>query len=41
MPLRIAVDARVVAEDTRGIGRYARAILRRLLGRTDVELTLL
>ncbi len=41
MPLRIAVDARVVAEDTRGIGRYARAILRRLLGRADVELTLL
>ncbi len=41
MPLRIAVDARVVAEDTRGIGRYARAILRRLLGRDDVRLTLL
>ncbi|HVR46051.1 MAG TPA: glycosyltransferase family 1 protein [Candidatus Binatia bacterium] len=41
MPLRIAVDARVVAEDTRGIGRYARAILRRLIGRADVELTLL
>jgi glycosyltransferase involved in cell wall biosynthesis len=41
MPLRIAVDARVVAEDTRGIGRYARAILRRLIARDDVELTLL
>ncbi len=41
MPLRIAVDARVVAEDTRGIGRYARAILRRLIGRADVEFTLL
>ena len=24
-PLRLAVDARVIAEDTRGIGRYARA----------------
>ena len=41
MPLRIAVDARVVAEDTRGIGRYARAILRRLIVRNDVTLTLL
>ncbi len=41
MPLRVAVDARVVAEDTRGIGRYARAVLRRLIGRADVELTLL
>ncbi|HVA33278.1 MAG TPA: glycosyltransferase family 1 protein [Candidatus Baltobacteraceae bacterium] len=40
-PLRLAVDARVVAEDTRGIGRYARAILRRLAVRDDVELTLL
>lgn len=40
-PLRLAVDARVVAEDTRGIGRYARAILRRLVRRDDVELTLL
>ena len=29
-PLRLAVDARVIAEDTRGIGRYARAVLRRL-----------
>jgi glycosyltransferase involved in cell wall biosynthesis len=40
-PLRLAVDARVIAEDTRGIGRYARAILRRLARRDDVELTLL
>lgn len=40
-PLRLAVDARVIAEDTRGIGRYARAILRRLAPRTDVALTLL
>jgi glycosyltransferase involved in cell wall biosynthesis len=40
-PLRLAVDARVVAEDTRGIGRYARAILRRLVLRDDLELTLL
>jgi glycosyltransferase involved in cell wall biosynthesis len=40
-PLRLAVDARVIAEDTRGIGRYARAVLRRLAVRDDVELTLL
>lgn len=40
-PLRLAVDARVVVEDTRGIGRYARAILRRLATRDDVALTLL
>jgi glycosyltransferase involved in cell wall biosynthesis len=40
-PLRLAVDARVIAEDTRGIGRYARAILRRLTARDDVALTLL
>ncbi len=40
-PLRLAVDARVVAQDTRGIGRYARAILRRLAIRDDVALTLL
>jgi glycosyltransferase involved in cell wall biosynthesis len=39
--LRLTVDARVVAEDTRGIGRYARAILRRLVVRDDVDLTLL
>ena len=40
-PLRLAVDARVITEDTRGIGRYARAVLRRLAVRDDVELTLL
>ena len=41
MPLQLAVDARVVVEDTRGIGRYARAILRRLAVRDDIALTLL
>ena len=41
MPLRLAVDARVVAEDTRGVGRYERAILRRLVQRNDVAITLL
>jgi glycosyltransferase involved in cell wall biosynthesis len=41
MPLRLAVDARVVVEDTRGIGRYARAILRRLAAGGDVDLTFL
>ncbi|MDQ2865209.1 MAG: glycosyltransferase family 4 protein [Candidatus Eremiobacteraeota bacterium] len=40
-PLALAVDARVVAQDTRGIGRYERAILRRLVVRGDVALTLL
>lgn len=40
-PLRLAVDARVIAQDTRGIGRYARAILRRLAARDHVALTLL
>jgi glycosyltransferase involved in cell wall biosynthesis len=40
-PLRLAVDATVVDEDTRGIGRYARALLRRIAPRDDVELTLL
>jgi glycosyltransferase involved in cell wall biosynthesis len=40
-PLRLAVDARVIAEDARGIGRYARAVLRRLAARDDVKLTLL
>ena len=40
-PLRVAVDARVVATDLRGIGRYARAILRRLTRRDDVVFTLL
>ena len=40
-PLRLSVDARVIAGDTRGIGRYARAVLRRLILRDDVALTLL
>jgi len=40
-PLRLAVDARVIGEDTRGIGRYARAVLRRLALREDLALTLL
>lgn len=39
--LRLAVDARDLASDTRGIGRYTRAILRRLIQRPDIELTLL
>lgn len=39
--LRLAVDARTVVGDTRGIGRYARAVLRRLVVRDDVVLTLL
>jgi len=37
----LAVDARVLASDTRGIGRYARAVLRRLAAREDLALTLL
>lgn len=39
--LRLAVDARDLATDTRGIGRYARAILRRLVRSDEVDLTLL
>lgn len=39
--LHLAVDARVVATDARGIGRYERAVLRRLLARTGLEITLL
>jgi glycosyltransferase involved in cell wall biosynthesis len=39
--LRLAVDARVIAADTRGIGRYARAVLRRLVTRDDLELMLI
>lgn len=39
--LRLGVDARDLASDTRGIGRYTRAILRRLVQRSDIELTLL
>jgi glycosyltransferase involved in cell wall biosynthesis len=36
----LAVDARTAVNDTRGIGRYLRAVLRRLVARDDVELTL-
>ncbi|MFN2448994.1 MAG: glycosyltransferase family 4 protein [Candidatus Baltobacteraceae bacterium] len=39
--VRLAVDARDLASDTRGIGRYARAILPRLAKRDDIDLTLL
>jgi alpha-1,3-rhamnosyl/mannosyltransferase len=39
--LRLAVDARDLPSDTRGIGRYTRAILRRLVQQPDVDLTLL
>ncbi|HZZ65923.1 MAG TPA: glycosyltransferase family 1 protein [Candidatus Baltobacteraceae bacterium] len=39
--VRLAVDARDLASDTRGIGRYTRAILRRLAARDDFEITLL
>jgi len=39
--VEIAVDARVVATDARGIGRYERAILRRLLPENDLRFTLL
>jgi glycosyltransferase involved in cell wall biosynthesis len=38
--LRLAVDARTAIEDTRGIGRYLRAVLRRLAPHEDVALTL-
>jgi glycosyltransferase involved in cell wall biosynthesis len=41
MSLRLAVDARVVTGDTRGVGRYERAVLRRLLTRDDLAITLL
>lgn len=40
-PLRLAVDARDVARDGRGIGTYARALLARFAQRDDVVLTLL
>lgn len=39
--LRLAVDARDLPSDTRGIGRYTRAILRRLVRQPEIELTLL
>ncbi|MFN2460681.1 MAG: glycosyltransferase family 4 protein [Candidatus Velthaea sp.] len=41
MPLHIAVDARDLSQDARGIGRYVRAILTRFAQRGDVRLTLL
>jgi glycosyltransferase involved in cell wall biosynthesis len=39
--LRLAVDARDLARDYRGIGRYTRAVVRRLCARDDLALTLL
>jgi len=39
--LHLAVDARDLAHDRRGIGRYARALLSRFARRDDVRLTLL
>lgn len=39
--LRLAVDARDLPSDTRGIGRYTRAILRRLVQNGGFDLTLL
>ena len=38
--MRLAVDARELVADTRGIGRYERALLSRLAKRDDVDLTL-
>lgn len=38
---KIAVDARDLARDHRGIGRYVRAVLRRFVRHPDVALTLL
>ena len=40
-PLRIAVDAHDLADDRRGIGTYARALLTHFAQRDDVALTLL
>ncbi len=39
--LRLAVDARDLPSDTRGIGRYVRAILRRLVHHPQIDVTLL
>jgi glycosyltransferase involved in cell wall biosynthesis len=39
--LRLAVDARDLADDRRGIGTYARALLSRFAQRDDIALTLL
>lgn len=41
MTLRLGVDARDLALDNQGIGRYARALLRRMAADPQVELTLL
>lgn len=38
--LHIAVEARNLARDGRGIGRYARAVLRRMIGDERIEITL-
>jgi glycosyltransferase involved in cell wall biosynthesis len=40
-PIRVAVDAHDLADDRRGIGTYARALLTRFAQRDDVALTLL
>ena len=39
-PLKVAVDARNLAHDHRGLGRYARALLRRFVQRDDIAVTL-
>lgn len=39
--MKLAVDARDIALDTQGIGRYARAVLRRIARDPEIELTLL
>jgi glycosyltransferase involved in cell wall biosynthesis len=40
-PLRVAVDAHDLVDDRRGIGTYARALLKRFAQRDDIDLTLL
>jgi hypothetical protein len=39
-PLHVAVDARDLAHDWRGIARYVRAVLARFAKRSDVRVTL-
>jgi len=39
-PLSVAVDARDLAHDHRGLGRYARALLRRFVKRDELDITL-
>ena len=39
-PLRVAVDARNVAGDRRGLGRYVRALLRRFVSCDELQITL-